>query len=601
MCGVFGLLNFQGSSSELNGLAQKMESSISHRGPDDHGVHFFANGFAGNVRLAIVDRSGGKQPIHSADGRYGIVYNGEVYNHLDLRRELLALGFNFQSESDTEVVLNAYIAWGIEAFSKIKGMFAFCIWDKDLDEVLLVRDPLGIKPLYLGKSGKSLYFCSEMRGITNLPNFSLKINPVGLQDYLHFRYIAGPYTLFEDISKVEPGTYLKITKSGSCSFRYWDLEVSNESYLGKFEQGIGELDKLLLNSVRSHLMGEVEVGVLLSGGVDSSLIASYVSQSGAKLKTFNIGFEEVNEFEYSRSVAQHLNLEHIEVLTSLEEMRDLYPAVSDFLDEPLADPACLPLYALCRVLKEHVTVVLSGEGADELFGGYNQYRSVLGVSGPWWDLFSQFAKDSWYFLDPAEFLRDRTLPPKHLRFRKYFEEQGLLQGMLHYDLKTWLPDDLMMKADKILMSHSLEGRFPFLDMSVLEFADQIPPEWKIKGGRSKHILKELAKERLPDTVINRPKMGFTVPIKNLLFEMRELVMDSLRQVATTELADYLDMKKLNNLVEGFYKGSKGIPELKVWTVFTLVYWYVRQVECQKTISDSSQPRPLAATPSHICL
>lgn len=577
MCGIFGLIS---KSGEFNDRfeSQFLRKSIRHRGPNGEGVHHFGNGFAGNVRLAIVDREGGHQPIYSSDKEVGIVYNGEVYNHDELRNQLTSAGFSFQTKSDTEVVLQAFLAYGVESFKKLNGMFAFCIWDERTKTKYLVRDQIGIKPLYVYEDGKVVIFSSEIKSLLALPGLDTSINPMGLQDYLLFRYIPGPHTLNNRIRKLAPGTYLEIKPDGQTTqWCYWDASYKENLQPVTLEKAKHDLDSLMTKAVQSQLMGEVPVGVLLSGGLDSSVIAYYVKKAGANLKTFNIGFPDVNEFVYSRQVAKKFGLEHIEIETTVEELANSYEKVSLSIDEPIADPACLPLYRLCEELKKHVVVVLSGEGGDELFGGYNQYNEVLLENHTYNEEYDNFVKRSWYFADHGDFLSKKGIAPLHLRFRKYFEENTLLNGMLNFDMKTWMPDNLMMKADKVLMSHSLEGRFPFLDSEVFNFSCSLAEDMKINKGITKFLLRELAKDVLPNDIIQRPKMGFTVPVDQLNMKMRDQVLSCFEKVGPTEMGDLLDMPKLRKFIDSYYKNPKGKNHLQVWTFFTLFLWYLETI------------------------
>lgn len=573
MCGIFGLLNKSTSErSEYEALI--LREAISHRGPSGHGTHYFENGFAGNVRLAIVDRAGGHQPIYTENKKMGIVYNGEIYNHDELREQLKKKGCVFKTQSDTEVVLQSYKDRGINSFKDFNGMFAFCIWDEEKQVKYLVRDQIGIKPLYIYEDSKKIVFSSEIKSILALPGLDLALNPLGLQDFLHFRYVPGPHTLYRNIRKLDPGTYLEIRENSGVQWRYWDTSYEIKYPPMPFEEAKEELDRLLTKAVRSQLMGEVPVGVLLSGGLDSSAISYYVNKSGAKLKTFNIGFPEVNEFEYSRQVAKKFGLEHVEIETTVDELVGRYSQVSEAIDEPIADPACLPLHRICEELKKDVVVVLSGEGGDELFAGYNQYKEVMSTPLRYGEEYDFFIKRSWYFLDHKEYLKDKTYNPAYLRFRKYFEENTLLNGMLNFDMKTWMPDNLMMKADKVLMSHSLEGRFPFLDLDLFHFSSGLPDSYKLNGSVTKRLLRELMEPRLPQDIIERPKMGFTVPVDILNSKMKSLIFDCLKEVRLTEMAEVLDIDKIESFVKDYFARPEGQNHIKVWTFFTLFYWYL---------------------------
>lgn len=594
MCGIAGIISKgKAPDGELRGYAGRLADSLRHRGPDDRGEFISEEMALVHLRLSIVDIAGGKQPIFNEKGTIGIVYNGEVYNYKALREGLRSKGYRFRTNSDTEVILRAYEAYGADSFEMLNGMFAFCIWDLEKKETYLARDPFGIKPLYLYEDGKRIIFSSELKALIALPDVDLAPDPAGFQDYLTFRYIQAPYTLFKNIRRLEAGTYLRIKNGVAARFRFWDISYDDQRQRPGFTEAKEGLAGKIEEAVASQLMGEVPIGVLLSGGVDSSAIAYFIHRAGARLKTFNIGFPDVNEFEYSRAVAKKYGLEHIEVVTTVTEMTENLDKVVLALDEPMADPACLPLYLLCRELKKHVTVVLSGEGGDELFAGYNQYKEVVNKKLPYSKRFEEFLKRSWYFDDFTDYL-SVPVPAHNLRYMKYFDEQPLLNGMLSYDMKTWMPENLMMKADKILMAHSLEGRFPFLDRGLFDYASRLPMEFKLSpDGVSKKILKEALSPRLPDTIINRAKMGFTVPVAQLVKGLKPLVMEVFEASGSSFGAEVLNTDALKKLARSYY-GSRNGPDLKLWTYFIMLYWFQFALPKYKAGGDILPGRTLPA-------
>ena len=582
MCGIAGLINKKNDRFNIEETLVSFKKILNHRGPDDSGTFIHENkyGFI-NLRLSIVDIASGHQPIFNEQKTMGIVFNGEIYNYLVIRRELEKKGYLFQTKSDTEVILRGFEEYGTELFGKLNGMFAFCIWDIKKDEIYLVRDHFGIKPLYVYQDGDVLVFSSEIKALLSLEGIDTSLDEIGFRDHLTFRYIQAPYTLFKRIKRVEAGTYMRIHNGTAASFRYWDTSYDDPYPAPSLKTVKEELSEILKKAVSSQLMGEVPVGVLLSGGIDSSTIAYIINKLGANLTTFNIGFPEVNEFEYSRKVAKKFGLKHIEVSTTTEELIKDFDAVNLALDEPIADAACLPLYRLCKELKKHVMVVLSGEGGDEVFGGYPQYATLLSDMPPYAERFNAFLKQSWYFDNQDDYLLNRTIPPITSRYNKYFEEQPLLNGMLSYDMRTWMPENLMMKADKILMAHSLEGRFPFLDRELFDYVSRLPQKYKIDSQyTTKWILKEIMKDQLPTNIVTRKKMGFTVPIELLLKKMKPQVLDTANSVSRLSIADVLDIKKIKKNIESYYKGQfNSNPHLKttfilnIWTLFTLLYWF----------------------------
>jgi asparagine synthase (glutamine-hydrolysing) len=572
MCGIVAVFRKGNKWDQVEASVKRIASAIKHRGPDGQGHHITRDwGFA-NLRLAIVDVVGGDQPIFNDEGSVGIVYNGEIYNHKDLRKDLENAGYSFHTNSDTEVALRAYEAYGTDAFKKFNGMFAFCIWDDRKKEAYLVRDQIGIKPLYIYEDDEKIICSSELKGVLSISDLELDFNPIGVQDYLLYRYVQAPYTLFRNIHSLEAGTYIRIRDGKIEHYRYWDVEYKEAFSTIGVEDAQRGLHERFLSAVERQLMGEVPIGILLSGGVDSSAIAYYVREAGANLTTFNIGFPEVNEFKYSRVVAKSLGLRHVEVLMTVDELLGQFDQVVLALDHPMADPACLPLYRLSQELKRHVTVVLSGEGGDELFAGYPQYQQMMLKPIPYNQRFQSFLEKSWYFLNYREFIGKDMIPPVEFRHWKYFDENSLLNGMLAYDMKTWMPENLMMKADKIMMSHSLEGRFPFLDLELFEYAASLPAKYKLRDdGSGKWILKELLKEVLPSDIIGRPKMGFTVPVDILLEQMKSKVMDTITQAKKSNIANVVDINRVLTLAKQHYAGYSA-NALQLWSIFVLLYW-----------------------------
>lgn len=576
MCGIAGIIYKSAAAGVGHEVAERLLCSMAHRGPDGVGSFSQDGAFFAHARLAIVDIAGGAQPMFSADHRCGIVFNGEIYNYLDLRKTLERQEFSFSSNSDTEVILRAYERYGPDAFAMLNGMFAFCVWDQREKRVVLARDRFGIKPLYIYEDESCIVFASELKTILGLPGLDLSLDPAGIADYLVFRYIQAPFTAYRRIRRLDAGTWLEIREGKAVQRRFAALEYSDPYPARDAEELQQELSRKLSTAVSSQLMGEVPIGVLLSGGLDSSCIASYVRELGADLTTFNIGFAEVNEFEYSRAVAKALNLRHVEVIMTVDELAQRLPQVVWALDEPLADPACMPLYRLCEELKREVTVVFSGEGGDELFAGYPQYVQLCSEDSRGWEAYESFLDRSWYFRDGAELLRT-PVPPHYLRLRKYMEDQPLLNGMLCCDMHSWMPENLMMKADKILMAHSLEGRFPFLDLELFQFAAAIPQRYKLANAKqTKWILKELMRKRLPPNIVDRPKMGFSVPIEHLLLRLKDDVYGTFQAAQGTDLAEILDLKRVRKQIDNFYAG-RGVMALRIWTLFILLYWFTGAV------------------------
>ncbi len=575
MCGIAGIIGKQTlSRDEIQLTLDSFKNSLRHRGPNDFGEHIGINcGFL-NRRLSIVDIEHGKQPIYNSNKTCGIVYNGEIYNYKELRSEAINKGYVFSTSTDTEAVLKCYELSGTQSFKNLNGMFAFCMWDDRDNCIYLVRDCFGIKPLYIYEDDKKIIFSSEIQGILKIPGLDLTYDPCGFQDYFCFRYIQAPYTLYKKIRKLDAGYYVKI-KDGRCQqYAYSTLTYDIDHLPKNGNELTEELLSTLEDVVRSQLMGEVPIGVLLSGGIDSSLISYMVKKCGANLKTFNIGFPEDNEFEYSKIVASSLGLDHMEIVVRVQDIIRDFDEIIRNQDEPLSDAACFPLYILAKEIKKHVTVVLSGEGGDELFGGYPQYTSIL-KSKSSIDTFDLFLAQSQYYLNHKDFLNDKTLAPSHFRNKKYFNEPDVLNGMLHYDMKTWVPDDLMMKADKTLMAHSLEGRFPFLDKRMFGLAAKLPVNYKIPTPEeTKWVLKKSCSDILPNSIIYRKKKGFSVPIDYILKAMKDKVIDTFNTAKSTSISDVVNMQTCENVINQYYSGAESL-HLRTWNMFILFSKVIR--------------------------
>jgi asparagine synthase (glutamine-hydrolysing) len=580
MCGITGFLDLSRSHGidELTALVRPMMESIQHRGPDDSGLWAdAASGVAlGFRRLAILDLSPtGHQPMFSADERFVIIFNGEVYNFAELRAELINKGCAFRGTSDTEVMLAAITAWGLEtAVQRFNGMFAFALWDKQSHRLYLARDRLGIKPLYYGWFGKILLFGSEPKALHAHPAFHADINRDALTLYLRYGYIPAPHSIYCDVFKLASGTILTIESTGETHQQsYWSLKqaaeegAANPLKLASSEL-IDELDSILRGSVRERMIADVPLGAFLSGGIDSSLIVALMqAQSNLPIKTFTIRFREAafDEARYARAVAQHLRTDHTELYVSPEDALSVIPRLPKLNDEPFADSSQIPTFLVAQLARQHVTVSLSGDGGDELFSGYSRYawtrqlwqsigwipkpirstmgksidaaaRFVLGMStqtrlnrimdraAKLADVIDATSARALYhdFVSfhpqpdaviqnghsPATFLTDSTLWPRL---------PNITEWMMYADMVTYLPDDILVKLDRATMGVSLEGRVPLLDdHRVIEFAWHIPSAMKVHDGQGKWPLRQLLYRYVPRELVDRPKMGFTVPIESWL-------------------------------------------------------------------------------------
>ena len=597
MCGLAGFVD-GAPQGDLQAMVCRMAGQLAHRGPDDSGAWVDAQaGVAlGFRRLAIVDLSpAGHQPMVSADGRYVIVFNGEVYNFAELRAQLESRGRRFRGHSDTEVMLEAVSEWGLEAaVRKFVGMFAFALWDRRGRVLHLVRDRLGIKPLYCGWQGKVFLFGSELKALRVHPAFNPRISQAALGLYLQLGYIPYPYSIYEGIWKVPPGHILTLPAGAPPSVAlagtapYWSArEVCENGAANAFQgtegEAVAELDRLLRDSVRLRMIADVPLGAFLSGGLDSSLVAALMqAQSSHPVKTFTIGFEEqqFDEAAYARRVANHLATEHTELYATARDAMEVIPRLPHLFDEPFADSSQIPTYLLSALTRRHVTVSLSGDGGDELFGGYQRYRrarqfwavvgwlpqrsrealaqtirvfrpatydrllgglapylpglarpstmgermyrlaEVLAIDNPD-DLYSYLVS---FWKSPAEVLQAAELPASSPAALGSATPQlpppprlpGLAERMMFLDLVTYLPEDILAKVDRASMAASLEARVPLLDHRVVEFAARLPISLKIRSHQGKWLLRQVLYRYVPRELVDRPKMGFSVPIENWL-------------------------------------------------------------------------------------
>jgi asparagine synthase (glutamine-hydrolysing) len=554
MCGIAGRI-----SAEKNGRVDPrhlLEATrlLAHRGPDGEGFLIEHNVGLGHRRLAIVDLQGGAQPLPNEDRSVWVTYNGEIYNHLDLRRQLESRGHHFSTRSDTEVLVHGYEEWGDELPTRLRGMFAFAVWDRRRRRLLLARDRLGIKPLYWTLAGGDLVFASEIKSLFAFPDVRRELDPTRIPEYLALRYVPGPETSFRGIRRLDPGHAICFSEGRLRTWRFWDLPV--EAAAASWGPGGLQAEReqfldLLLESVRLRLMGDVPVGLFLSGGIDSTAVAWAMKQANpAALKSFSVGFEDDAEGElaYARMAAEAIGTEHREVRVSSGAFRDSMEDLAWHLDEPVSDGACIPLMHLAKRAWEEVVIVLSGEGADEALAGYDIYSKMLAIEraramgGAAFEAIAGLAL-RWVkapkirrYLSMAR----KPLDERYLGIGRAFDDQLLSQAfggaaleplrarfaprweasrgtrplnrMLYVDTKVWLPDDLLIKADKMTMAWAVELRVPFLDHLLLEHAWKLPVELKRKWGVGKRLLRWTLRGKIPEPILRRKKKGFPVPI-----------------------------------------------------------------------------------------
>lgn len=627
MCGIVGALALQSDAPPITaGYIEAMRDAIAHRGPDGAGTWIAPDariGF-GHRRLAIVDLSNAAaQPMSVADGQVWVTYNGEIYNHADIRRELEATGrHRFRTDhSDTEVLLRAYLEWGADCLSHFRGMFAFALWDGRSRKLWLVRDRIGIKPLYYSIHHGRLVFASEIKALLRDPEQPRAINEEGLFHYLSFLTTPGPETLFSGIRKLAAGCWLSVDAGGRIEERrYWDALDVPVGFEGVSDQTIAEgLIEELRTAVRLHKVGDVPVGVFLSGGIDSSTNAALFAEDAAgRVKTFSIGYDSdygsyQNELGYARDVANRLGAEHHELRLTQKHLTDFLPRMVSLQDEPIADPVCVPVYYVSKLARDAGVVVAQvGEGADELFCGYPNWRRALrlqrlnnalplsraigrlgafglaciGRSGQAYDWAGRAAAGQPLFWGGAEAfphqqkyrllsarLRQRftgrssweVIEPIWRRYQEKRPGRAGLDWMTYLDLNFRLPELLLMRVDKMSMGVSLEGRVPFLDHRFVEYAMGISETVKTRHGVLKYILKKSVRNLIPDTVIDRPKQGFGVPVHEwLLSGLGDHVRDTLEEfMAGTDLLDPVAVRGL--MAQG--------GNVNVWNLLNLALWW----------------------------
>jgi asparagine synthase (glutamine-hydrolysing) len=571
----------------------------------------------GAVRLKIIDLLHGAQPMLSDDGDTVLVFNGEIYNNAELRRELEALGHCFQSYCDTETVLRAFLQWDTAAFAKLRGMFAAGLWTESRRRLVLVRDRMGIKPLYFAKQNGNVYFGSEVKTILPHPEIGRRINRLSLDRYLSLNYTPGPRTMIEGIEKLPPGNFLDWRDGKTSITPYWTLEFRPDSRID-LESAKSELDRLLGSAVREHLVSDVPLGVWSSGGLDSSTILHYASQS-ARLKTFSISFQgrEFDETEYFREIAQQYQTDHHEFdLNAGMGIQDAVEELAHYSDDPMADAGAIPVWFLSRMCRQEVTVALSGDGADELFGGYNTYladgyakklrrvpmglrklaarmTSLLPVSDNKIGLNYKITRMlNGSLLDPVEahFFWNGTFSSAEKRelLLDPTEQPRLpLPGnnFLWLDQLTYLPDDILHKCDRMSMAHSLEVRPPFLDHRIVEFAATLPDNLKIRGGKLKFVLRELMRDRLPKSVLTRKKEGFDIPVHHWLRTiLRPLLLDTLNERAVRE-SGIFSWPAIDRIIRAHLQRRANLG-YHLWGLLVLFLWMKHwRIETNASLND----------------
>jgi asparagine synthase (glutamine-hydrolysing) len=643
MCGIAGFVDSPDvtpfTTDAGRDLIHRMCEVIRHRGPDDEGTLVDEGAAIGMRRLSIIDLSTGHQPIHNEDRTVWVVFNGEIYNFRDLRVELEAAGHRFYTATDTEVIVHAYEEWGSAAIARLRGMFGLAIWDRRSKSLLVARDRVGIKPMHYSIFNGRLYFGSEIKSLLCAPGFPRDLDVSALDHYLSFLYTPRDSSIFAHIRKLPPGHLLTWRAGVAKVEQYWELPA-NEPFRGSEADAVAQLREVLTDAVRSHLMSDVPLGAFLSGGVDSSLVVGLMSTvAAARVKTFSIGFDEpaYDELEHARRVATFFGTDHHEFVVKPDAVGILDQLVSHF-DEPFADSSAIPTWYVSELARRHVTVVLSGDGGDELFGGYDRYLQHPRVaafdrySSPTFRKMAAIAAgmlphgargknflrhvgrdDRGRYLDAVRFYSSDEKPAllspdirrllngsdPELEAAGRFERFGDLpwaSQMMRFDAETYLPEDVLTKVDRMSMAHSIESRVPLLDNSVVDFAWSLPSSLKIRSGRRKHVLKEVAATLLPPEILARPKQGFGVPL-DVWFRgnLRELFGDTLLSPRTLQRG-YFQPSFVRRLVNE-HLGGKRDHTLRLWQLVVFERWhrqYLDEVGNQFPLSAPAVPFEAAA-------
>ncbi|MBL8520710.1 MAG: asparagine synthase (glutamine-hydrolyzing) [Betaproteobacteria bacterium] len=617
MCGISGFVDYGGQVHDRGGLIRRMNRMLTHRGPDAEGYFESAPAFLGHRRLSVIDLASSLQPMTSTDGRHTLVFNGEIYNFRALRAELESQGCRFHTRGDTEVVLQALAHWGEGALDRLQGMFAFACWDAEEQVLFAARDHFGVKPFYYFHAGPSFAFGSELKSIAVHPAVSNEIDLDALGTYLECQYIPGPQSIYRDVRKLEPGHCLRLTRAGLSIRRFWQLDYRRKVQRTEAEH-VAALDQALRQSVEGMLVADVPLGAFVSGGIDSSLVAAIMTDVGGKpVETFNLGFANdrtQSEHEHAERVARHIGARHHALMVTPDDVLAAFDGWVDVFDEPFGDQAALPTLLLSRLTRRHVTVALTGEGADEVFSGYPNYRKrvseeritrVLGhrASPVRWlvpRLSASLAKDrilraaalplaERYATIPMLF--DRLLHPNLLSrpmldaqrtsikdcARRFFDQCNAAdyhERIMDVDLHLWLPDDLLTKVDRASMAHSLEARVPYLDHRFVEFAATLPIGLKQKGRATKYILKKVAERYLPADIIYRNKQGFVMPLSDWLQGGLRPAMDAALAPAALPARGLFRPGALDKVVHEHRSGRRNHAG-RIWALTVLERWFAR--------------------------
>lgn len=610
MCGISGYLG-EGDKEMLKGMCDVM----SHRGPDDEGYYEDVGVGLGVRRLSVIDLEGGHQPIHNEEQTIWVIQNGEIYNYRRLMETLDEKGHRFYTSSDTETIVHAYEEYGMGFLQKLNGMFAIALWDTSKKKLILARDRIGVKPLYYTANPKEFAFASELKGILAAGRTDRRIDKTSLNQYLEYRYVPSPNTIFEDVKKLNPGHILEHSNGGFRITRYWDFVP--ETKIRSVCTAKTEIQKQLLDSVRLRLVSDVPVGIFLSGGLDSTILTYLAKKTGMhNPRTFSISFEDsdFDESEYSKLVADEFGTDHREFRVDYR-ITDTLPEIVWHLDEPFSDASAVPTYHLCKESRKYIKVALCGEGGDENFGGYRRYWdtyllgkyrrlpsaiqkiaprivNMLPVSEMKYDpkrymkKFIDNAKSDpasryndymsvFNTVDRRELLNeefvtacDTVESPVRREFAKHLDVQDIARFM-YTDIKTYLPDQLLVKTDRMSMANSIEARTPFLDYNLVEMAARLDPKLKVRGLKSKWILRSTFQGKIPSKIAKRSKSGFSVPVGKWLREELDWLLDDLLERPREE---YLKQKTVVRYIDAHKRRKEDFSQ-NLWSLVNLEIWF----------------------------
>jgi asparagine synthase (glutamine-hydrolysing) len=618
MCGIAGWITKPQGTLSADTL-ESMLRAIAHRGPDGEGTCSFVcagtghHVFLGHRRLAIIDPEGARQPMCDAAAGLALTFNGEIYNFRELRKELSGLGYRFERDSDTEVLLRAYQHWGKEVVHHLRGMFAFAIWDARNERLFLARDRFGEKPLFLHENGNGLYFASEIKALLRVPGVKASVNLGGVWDYLAYRYVPGPKTLFTGIRKLMPGTAATWERGKLEEQRYWTAPDRYAHHSPPPQpDAVAEFLSRLDGAVEQQMVSDVPFGAFLSGGLDSSTIVALMSRHNPKVRTFSVGFREdkYSELGYAAEVAAHLGTLHTEILVTHRDVVERLPQLVAFRDAPVSEPSDIPIYLMACEAARSVKMVLTGEGSDEILGGYPKHMAERFAQGyqrlPGYVRHGLIAPLAHAL--PYGFRRIKTAVTNlntedwRERYVRWFgalnrderdrlsilrlngtpvadsppfdadPRSSALRRILYFDQTSWLPDNLLERADRMTMAASIETRVPFLDHELASFVSSLPDNFRVRGLRSKWVLREAAKKLLPERILTRPKVGFRVPVNEWFRgEMRGYLLDHLQSGASITRA-YYDAPALDRVLAEHLDAKQNHEKL-LWSLLNLEIWH----------------------------